>query len=318
MRGSFLCCLLLACTNGCTTLALNRQSLLQTSSAVDVRYREVMENLAMLKADPLKLPAFSSIYSGTTNIADTVPVNLNNSASISKAGAPLTYAFSMDYPLSRAVTQNWTLDPTIAPEKLRAMRCAYSWVLFGPNCQCGDCSSLENYAEGAPPGYYFNVANQLLAIPPGWIHSGRKCNVPKGAYYAANCGDVYVWVMPQDMEYLTSFFLVIQEIARVSDDSVLYPKVNTSKIVLDLSKYANGPLENDSTGPAPTEMKKEWGDLYSKDDVRRIGKVTVYVDQYGWVTPGAGLPAVPRKARLDNVGTASDLKSAILAAIKGP
>src|SRR6185437_1372711 len=256
----------------------------------------------MISANPAVLPAFTSIFSGTTNVQDILPFNSNNALSVGKAGAATSYAGTMDYPLTRSVTQNWTLDPTITPEKLRAMRCACWWVLFGPNNQCGDCSCLYAYSTRSQPGYYFDVAGRLAAIRPGWLRTGRKHDVPKAACYKAHCGDQYVWVLPQDMDCLSQFVLILQSIARVQDDSVLFPKTNTTKVVLDASKLTR-PLQHD----------------WLADDAGgnfKTSKVTLYVDQDGFQTPGSGLPSLPRKVRFDNVGLASDLKSAIVAALK--
>jgi hypothetical protein len=312
MRHLFALFALTFACEGCTTLSLKRQSLRLAESSVDLRYRETMENLAIIAANPAMLPAFSTIYSGSTNVADTVPFNANNAWSIGKLAAPTTYAFNMDYPLSRAITQNWSLDPTIAPEKLRAMRCACWWALFGPLCAFGDCSSLERFEKPALPGYYFDVADKLRALPAGWIQRGLFYEVPKCASYQAHCGELYVWVMPSDMEYLSRFVLILQGIARVTDDSVYYPKVNTSKVVLDLMQFDKHDTTLQNAWNANPSLKSTDGQGFY------TSKVTLDIDEDGWVTPGQGVPSLPRKTRYDNVGTTSDLKSSIIAAIKGP
>jgi hypothetical protein len=297
-------CIFALASTGCTTLALKRQSLKHSESAMDLRYREAIENLAVISANPAVLPAFTSIFSGTTNVQDTVPFNSNNVLSVGKAGAAASFAGTMDYPLTRSVTQNWTLDPTITPEKLRAMRCACWWIVFGPNNQCGDCSSLYAYSTQSPPGYYFDVAGRLAAIRPGWLRKGGKHDVSKAACYKAHCGDHYVWVLPNDMDCLSQFALILQSIARVQDDSVLFPKINTTKVVLDASKLT-------------PQLKQDWL-ADTEYNGFKTNKITLYVDQDGFPTPGSGIPSLPRKVRFDNVGLASDLKSAIVAALKGP
>ena len=157
---------------GCTSMSLKRQSLRHAESAVDLRYREVVENLAILAANPGMLPAFSTIYFGTTNVTDTIPFNANNAATVAKLGAPTTYSFTMDFPLSRQVTQNWSLDPTVVPEKLRAIRCACWWMLYGPNCQIGDCSSLYAYAQVRRRGITLTSQTIYLPFHPAGLSEG--------------------------------------------------------------------------------------------------------------------------------------------------
>ena len=41
-------------------------------SSTDLRYREVMENLTITADNPATLPAYFSIYSGTTGVNDMV------------------------------------------------------------------------------------------------------------------------------------------------------------------------------------------------------------------------------------------------------
>jgi hypothetical protein len=280
--------------SGCTAMALKRHSIAHAESAVDLRYREAMENLAMIAANPATLPAFTTIFSGSTNVTDTVPFGTNNVWT-----HPLhkltTFASTLDFPMQRSVTQNWTLDPTIAPEKLRAMRCACWWVLYGPDNPFGDCSSLGKYHDGDQPGYYFDVAETLSNLPEGWVQHGACCDVPKDACYVASCRGKYVWVTPDSMEHLSSFVLVLQGIARVLDDSVYFPKISTRKVVLNMPKGFDDAKLGTTTN-----------------------SVTVNIDHEGYVTPGSGVPSLPRKLHYDNVGTYSDLKSAISAAIKSP
>lgn len=52
-------------------LSLERHSVAQADSAVDLRYREVMDNLAQNYADPSTLPRLVTIYSGIVSVQDT-------------------------------------------------------------------------------------------------------------------------------------------------------------------------------------------------------------------------------------------------------
>jgi hypothetical protein len=282
---------LLALT-GCTTLSLKRHVISQSESASDLRYREVMENLAMIYQNPATLPAYCSIYYGTTDITDTVPVSSTTTwtRTLTGVGAPFTRfsGQSLDFNTSRTIKKNWALDPTVVPEKLYAMRCACWWALFGVGNQFGDCLTLEQYNEKFPPGAYFAVADRLRSLPPGWLRAGCRGDVPRCVAYKAECRGKFVWVEPVGMEGLSQFTIVMQEIARDNSDSVMYPKPQTKSVELKFPQC----------GPNGEE------------------KMTVYVDPNGFVTPGDGLGVLPRKIRNDNVAAGNDLKSSLSAATK--
>ncbi len=283
--------------SGCTTLSLRRQTLSHVESAADLRYREVMENLALVYDNPAALPAYCSIYYGTTDVADTIPVTagLTWARTIPKIGAAFT-AFStasLDFATTRSIKKNWSLDPTVVPEKLYAMHCACWWVLFGPGNQLGDSLTLEKYDKSYPDGMYFDVADRLRTIPAGWLHCGRKSDAASGSCFRAGCRDKSVWVDADGLLALSQFTLVLQQIARTESDSAMFPQPTTETIVLAAA--------NDSLG------------LGNNDEA----KVTVYIDGKGFVTPGQNASSLPRKVRLDNVGTGSDLKSSLSAATKG-
>jgi len=55
---------------GCTMLSLERHTVAQNDSAMDMRYREVLENLALIARDPSALPSYASIFSRTIYVQD--------------------------------------------------------------------------------------------------------------------------------------------------------------------------------------------------------------------------------------------------------
>ena len=67
------------------------------------------------------------------------------------------------------VTSNWTLDPVVAPEKLRAMRAATRWVVLGPEHVGPDGRLLKGYNSPyyqVTPGYYAMAPAPSPALPP--------------------------------------------------------------------------------------------------------------------------------------------------------
>jgi hypothetical protein len=181
MKSGHLLLLFLASCTGCTTLALERHTLSQGASPTEIRYQEVMDNLALVARDPFALPAYSSIFAGTAQITDTSQIL--SSTIIGPAAA----AQLVNPQFTRAILGNWTLDPINTPEKLEAMRCVCRWVLFGPDFACQDCAGLledppDLVAQGREithdSGRHFGVADRMRKLPVGWLHRGKRCDVP--------------------------------------------------------------------------------------------------------------------------------------------
>jgi hypothetical protein len=285
-------------------MALERNTLRQSQSATNLRSREVLENLAMVAENQATLPSFSSIYAGTADVSDSIagsPAATFTRIALKPFGTTTVFGpVSADANFSRTVKENWTLDPVVVPEKLRAMRCACWWVLCGPekgdsdfNVHLGKYHPADPKAgfRGDPAGFYFDVAERLGKIEPGWLHIGCRREVPKAACYHAHCGKTYVWVMPDGIAGLSDFTLALQGIARVAIASVYFPLPQTRILKTETSVP-------DAANPGH-QIKET---------------ITVYVDEHGHLVPGPGLPAVPLKVRVDNVGTTAELRSQIIAA----
>ena len=61
---------LLFCT-GCTTTALKRRTINQSLSLSDAQYQEIMDNLAIVAANPGTIPSFATFSSGLVNVTNT-------------------------------------------------------------------------------------------------------------------------------------------------------------------------------------------------------------------------------------------------------
>ena len=142
---------IICCSAGCTSDALKRATLAHAFSSTDYSYREVMENLAMIANNPSALPAYSTVYAGTTDVNDIVNATSKSAWTRTALEHPARlvtfFAQTADFMGSRAVKSNWTLDPTVVPEKLRAMRAACQWVTLGPDHVGLDRGYLERYEE---------------------------------------------------------------------------------------------------------------------------------------------------------------------------
>ena len=85
----------------------------------------------MISANPWTLPSYSSIYAGAIDIQDAVQID-GTSTWVHSLPSPSGFSQqTMDLPTSRAMKGTLTLDPTIVPEKLRALRAACQWATLG-------------------------------------------------------------------------------------------------------------------------------------------------------------------------------------------
>jgi hypothetical protein len=293
-----LCLVGLLLLAGCTTFSLEHYTLGQSATAIDLRYHEVLANLALIADDPCTLPAYSTIFTGTAQVSDTA--QLSATTTLQTIGGKIGNGFGSQNAapqLTRNISENWALDPLVTPEKLEAMRCACRWVLFGPAAVSGECAELLAGPEQAPtPGRHFGVADRLAALPTGWLHHGKLHHVPPGACYKAHCRGTWVWVMPDGIKGLAEFTLILQEIAHVNINSLTVFVVQPTPS--DFS-FLTTPLETCGPDGKPMTVK--------------VAAV---------VPVNCGLEIVPNlpyyRLRLDNVGSDAHLRSQISAAGVAP
>ncbi len=204
-----------ACT-GCTMMSLERHTVSQTDAAMDIRYREVMDNLALIANNPSALPSYASIYSGSASVQDTGQLISTNTFPYYTVGSE-----ALNPSFQRQITANWVLDPLLDPERMEAIRAACQWAIGGPGRVYPDSMSLLIRAADAPPGpeRHFGVAEQLAMLPKGWLCIGTHKDVPACAVYKAHCGQTWVWVNPNGMQGLADFTLILQQIARIPINS---------------------------------------------------------------------------------------------------
>jgi len=173
----FLLFVIMAVGPGCTSTALKRATLFQAQSSMDLRYKEVVENLAMVASNPDILPAYSTIFAGTADINDTGKAT-STSVWSRIAMKPFRFAsfFSTqtaDFLGSRAIKSNWTLDPVIVPEKLRAIRAASRWVILGPQNAGPDIVYLKTYELG-PSGKLESVLSRKMETHKRGVRGGER------------------------------------------------------------------------------------------------------------------------------------------------
>jgi hypothetical protein len=197
---------------GCTMTSLERHTVAQTDAVMDVRYREAMDNLALVAANWSALPSYATIYSGSATVQDQGQIMLNSTVPYYSVGSDV-----VNPSFQRQITQLWTLDPLLDPERMEAIRAACQWAIGGPDWVYKDSLSLLIRREQAPagPDRHFGVAEDLARLPAGWLKVGRHREIPSCAVYKAHRGNTWVWVTPEGMKGLADFTLILQHIARV-------------------------------------------------------------------------------------------------------
>lgn len=277
---------------GCTMMSLERNTVAQGESAVDLRYQEVLKNLALIAHDPSAVPSYASIFSGTLFVQDQGQLVSTNIFPF--IGGLQSGSIAGNPSFNREISQNWLLDPIVAPEKLEAIRAACQWAIGGPDYVYPGSRSLLIRPDQAPPGQerHFSVADRLAKLPPGWLCVGRLEDVPPCARYKAHCGHTWVWVAPHGMKGFVEFTLIIQDIARVGINSATlfnFPPVYSSIVI----------------------RTKETTDNLNDPDARTQFHVQVVVDQSGHLVTAAPY----WKLRVENLGNDSgNLRSIIGAA----
>jgi hypothetical protein len=247
----------------------------------------------MVANEPSSLPAYSSIYSGTLNISDSGQLG---STTIWQAGLAAKSGFfseSASPQFIRQVVETWSLDPIVVPEKLEAMRAACQWMIYGPEMLSPhDMSLLADPDHDPSPGRHFGVQEQLARLPRGWIHHGKFSEMPWHICYKGHYHGTWVWVMPDGLDSLANFAVVIQNIARVNSNSLTLRPVP----------------------PNPGFLTFLTSDWVSPSGQRFMVQATVSVDVDRNLLPDTPYYA----AREDDVGTESSLRSQISAAGTSP
>ena len=227
---------------GCTHHSLSRNTVQTTSTVMDIQYRSVLANLALLSCHPEALP-------NHVHLADGV-VQINDRAGFGQAGG-FTMFGGTDFGIDqfgpsgqRQVTEQWGTDATTDPERLYDLQSLYRVALGLPQLPppnsiaylrrqkpSGDDKSggsSSGKSSGGPSGPTSTGGggstpsggggsggddNRRVPLdvlitdvpPPGWYHVGCQQDVSKHACYVGRWGDRYAWVTADGMPQLARF-----------------------------------------------------------------------------------------------------------------
>jgi hypothetical protein len=229
---------------GCTHHSLLRNTVLTTNTVMDIHYRSVLDNLALMSCQPEALP-------NHVHLADGV-VQINDRAGFGQAGGFTTFGgtdLGIDRfgpSAQRQVTEQWGTDATTDPERLYDLQSLYRVALgLGPLPPPNSITYLrqrERSENGDDPGGAFSgessgggpsgtastggggstpsggggsgggegrrVPLEVLMTdvpPPGWYQVGRKKDVPAHAAYVGRSGHRYAWVTADGVPDLARF-----------------------------------------------------------------------------------------------------------------
>jgi hypothetical protein len=199
IRTGYLASVALLVLSGCNAQQLRFTTMRLSETVPDLQERQVIDNLARIAANPAALPYYTVINGGTTSINDTGSGGLF-ALTVQHRVFP---SATLDATASRSITGNWTLNPMINPDRLRAMRAAYHIALGAEYIDPVDEKKLEAIQKD----------QKDLQIPQGWICVGKKRDVPHGACVVSHCGKTYVWVVPGRSKDFADFALLMLNIA---------------------------------------------------------------------------------------------------------
>jgi hypothetical protein len=261
--------LLVLLLGGCQThLCLRDNTVCTAATLTDLNYQQVLDNLAMLIANPSALPSIAVINAGTVTVADQKSANANATYAPTltfqqQAGAGLPILSVLFNPsASRNVTENWSLLPVNDVDNLRRIRCAYQLLVLGG----GETTDCDHCAELLQRFYLGETDRMDCVIPTGWYRTGCKRQVPQNACRVGHYRGTYVWVMPDGLEGLTRFTMTVIDLATGKPHAPTKTVVRTYK--------ADGTL--DTTQVTTTEIDWEALDRLRKEG-RRPERQRVYV-----------------------------------------
>lgn len=240
---------------GCTHCSLTRNTVLTTTTITDIKYTEVLNNLAMFSCHPETLPNHVHLADGVVQINDRAGFGQSGGFTLFEGSIFGFDQFGPD--AQRQVTEQWGTDATTDPERLTELQDLYR-AAFGltplppPNSisylrqkesetnkasdkKMGDSSTdssggpsgttSKGGGGSTPPsggsssgdhGRHVPIEVLLTDVPPpGWFHVGCKKDVPKGACYVGHWGDRYSWVTADGVPQLARFTVTVLNVIKL-------------------------------------------------------------------------------------------------------
>ncbi len=209
--------MLLGLAAGCMSQQLQFSTRRTANTLPDLQYQQVMDNLAMIAANPGFLPYLAVAGQGSIQVTE------GRTSSLGLNMAPKTFTSGIfGLGASQNVTGTWSLGTITSPEKIRSMQAAYQRAVRGS-------------AQG-DPAYV-------------WLKIGCKKDVHNHAGYVGHHGQVFVWVMPDGIAGLSDLTLTIMDIA-TREDMVSPPAASSREFLRGSAAPAEVPRRNFQVPPS--------------------------------------------------------------------
>jgi len=217
---------------GCTHRHLTRSTVNTASTVMEIQYRMVLSNLAMMSCHPEALPSHIEIDDGVIQVTDDL--GFGNAGGFTSLG---TFGIDRFGPQgTRRRSEQWGADATLDPQRLTDLQDLYRTALgimpLPPSNSVAYLRDLQKQdrlrsgqrEEVAPdeaeddPVLRRQVPIELLLSdvpPPGWFHLGSKMDVPKNACYVGRYGHRYAWVTANGVPELSRFTITMLSVLKL-------------------------------------------------------------------------------------------------------
>lgn len=119
----------LSTSTGCTSAALRNSTVSQASTTTDLEYQMVLENLAMMVANPAKMPWHLNLTGGTTQMTDSFQGTILGGITGYNSPTKTFWNVTPGANGSRTVVEQWGHSPVVDGDELRLLRIAYRRAL---------------------------------------------------------------------------------------------------------------------------------------------------------------------------------------------
>jgi len=200
--------------SGCAThRALSRHTSLANETLADLYFQQIVDNTARFVVNPMTMPSFATVDSGTVNLQDQYGADLRPTYSptlnygLQGGGALPILSILFGLGTQRQVTENWSTIPLSDSDNLRRVRCAFQLLVGMDESACDDCQArLE--------GFFLGTGETLeSALPRDWFMVGTKRDVSPDACYVGHSCETYVWVTPENLDGLARFTITVIDLA---------------------------------------------------------------------------------------------------------
>lgn len=224
---------------GCMAMHLQRLSNRQAKTVSEINEKQVLDNLATFVVDPNATPFFSVPGSSQNEIGANGEIGASDGA-FRFANFDQFLGF-INARSSTDANLSCTMTPTIDPNRLRLMQCAYKKAIGTVQQSCPDCVEIEKEWFGET-----YETNGSCSLSCGWVRSSRRwVDVPKSCRnrYGYHNG-VYVWVDACDTAEFSKLVMLIVEYAVAEH----LPPVSLKEVQFFLNeKNLPGTVTNHST-----------------------------------------------------------------------